>query len=355
MQNATDEPMKTERVRGVVEGVSRIGLQGWVSPVDGVDRPVRVIVRIGGEDEATILARLPRDDIRNAGLSVSGRCGFEYVFQRPVGREMVSDVVVVAEDSGEALPHVDGPGPNLFDRVFVGNTHPESAFLSPQYIRHNARRLEHLASLGLPLRGRSVVEFGAGVGDHTTFYLDRGCSVLATDARPGNLALLRRRLSEHPAFGRLETAVVDVDQPFPAPGLFDVAHCYGLLYHLANPVAAIAAMAASCAELFLLESKTDPGEQEVSSAGDENRAEVFHSYSGRNFRPTRAWIAAELRRHFPHVYFPLTCPAHEEFPANWGDLAQVPDGWPRTTIVASRRPLGTLFLADRPPLVMNPV
>jgi SAM-dependent methyltransferase len=143
------------------------------------------------------------------------------------------------------------------------------------------------------------IPLGAGVGDHTRFYLDRGSSVLATDARPGNLALLRRRLSEHPAFGRLEMAVVDVDQPFPAPGLFDVVHCYGLLYHLANPVAAIAAIVASCAELFFLESKTDPGEQEVSSAGDENRAEVFHSYSGRNFRPTRAWIARNSGAIFP--------------------------------------------------------
>jgi hypothetical protein len=45
-------------------------------------------------------------------------------------------------------------------------------FHSPDYIRHNARRLEHLASLRLPIHDATVLEIGAGIGDHTTFYLE---------------------------------------------------------------------------------------------------------------------------------------------------------------------------------------
>ena len=34
---------------------------------------------------------------------------------------------------------------------------PAAFFHSHHYLRHNARRLEHLASLGLPVRGLSVL------------------------------------------------------------------------------------------------------------------------------------------------------------------------------------------------------
>ena len=68
-----------------------------------------------------------------------------------------------------------------------------TSFSGWQYIRHNARRLEHLASLGLPLHGKKVLEVGAGIGDHSSFYLDRGCEMLITEARPENLEILRLR------------------------------------------------------------------------------------------------------------------------------------------------------------------
>src|SRR5438045_257276 len=47
-------------------------------------------------------------------------------------------------------------------------------FLSPAYQSHNIARLQHLDSLGLDLSGKRVLEVGAGVGDHTLFYLYRG-------------------------------------------------------------------------------------------------------------------------------------------------------------------------------------
>ena len=66
-------------------------------------------------------------------------------------------------------------------------------FHSDDYLRHNARRLEHLASLRLPVSGRSVLEVGAGIGDHTHYYTDRGCRVTITEARAQNLTYLTQR------------------------------------------------------------------------------------------------------------------------------------------------------------------
>ena len=52
-----------------------------------------------------------------------------------------------------------------------GKASAESFFLSKHYQMHNVARLSHLESLGLPINGKSVMEFGAGIGDHTFYYL----------------------------------------------------------------------------------------------------------------------------------------------------------------------------------------
>lgn len=333
--------MTVVQCRGVVEHVSRVGIRGWAAVPDCAT-PVQVTIVVDDKEEACIPARLPRDDVRRAGYSITGLCGFEFVWQTPLPDEMHGKVRVLAGSACEELSSaLVGQPLSLYSRLFAGsfgldNTVPEAAFLSSHYTRHNARRLEHLASLGLALHGRSVVEFGAGAGDHSSFCLDRGCEVLATDARVTNLNLLELRLRDHPKHEKLQTALIDVDLDFDLERQFDVVHCYGLLYHLADPAGALTRMAKCCRSLFLLESKADPGVPELVVSGAENATESYHSFSGRNSRPTRSWIARELKRHFPFVYFPNTTPAHEEFPPDWSDLSAVPDGWPRTVVVGSR-------------------
>src|SRR6266540_6367515 len=75
----------------------------------------------------------------------------------------------------------------------VGRRGPLRAFHNHEYLRHNARRQEHLASLGIPVAGRSVLEVSAGIGDHSHYFLDRGCQLTITEAREENLRVLRRR------------------------------------------------------------------------------------------------------------------------------------------------------------------
>jgi 16S rRNA A1518/A1519 N6-dimethyltransferase RsmA/KsgA/DIM1 with predicted DNA glycosylase/AP lyase activity len=59
----------------------------------------------------------------------------------------------------------------------------------------NARRLEHLVGLGLPIAGREL-EVGAGIGDLTSFFLDRGCSVTAIEPQPENRACFASQYGE---------------------------------------------------------------------------------------------------------------------------------------------------------------
>src|SRR5260221_131264 len=71
------------------------------------------------------------------------------------------------------------------DHEGVGSV--SEAFRGGGYPRHNARRLEHLASLGIDLFDKSVLEVGAGIGDLTSFFLDRGCTVTSVEARADNV------------------------------------------------------------------------------------------------------------------------------------------------------------------------
>jgi SAM-dependent methyltransferase len=195
-------------------------------------------------------------------------------------------------------------------------------FHSPWYLRHNARRLEHLASLRLPIDGTSVLEVGAGVGDHTTFYLDRGCTVTALEAREANCALLGLNMQAMQDYdeqlSRLTVVVGDAQFLAAAvDGTFDVVHCYGLLYHLQDPEPTLAVMASLCKGLLLLETCVSYGEVEALNPVNESANDPTQAFHGMGCRPTRPWVFSRLKRLFPHVYVPKTQPAHAQFPTDW--------------------------------------
>jgi SAM-dependent methyltransferase len=212
-----------------------------------------------------------------------------------------------------------------------------SRFHSLHYQRHNQRRQEHLASLGLPLAGRSVLEVGAGVGDHASFFLDRGCAVTLTEGRAENLAALRQR------FPGGDVRALDLERPDPDfRDTFEVVYCYGVLYHLGTPAAALDFLAARCRSLLLLETCVDPG--------PEDRLVLFQEPSGAEnalhgvgCRPSRSWLFRELSQRFAFVYVPLTQPWHEEFPLDWTQPPANPF-LVRAVLVASREPLDNALL-----------
>ena len=219
---------------------------------------------------------------------------------------------------------------------------PISEFHEWHYLRHNQRRQEHLASLGLPLSGRSVLEVGAGIGDHTSFFLDRGCSVVTTEGRSANLALLRQRYPE------VESHLLDLDHPDPTFRVAaDVVYCYGTLYHLERPAEALAYLAARTRSLLLLETCVTPGTAENLNLVEEDVHNPSQALRGRGCRPTRPWVKRRLEELFPYVYVTATQPWHEEFPLEWSFSAS--PRLVRSVFVASRTNLDSPLLLDTIP------
>ena len=124
----------------------------------------------------------------------------------------------------------------------------DSIFHSPGYIRITQRRLEHLASLDLAIRNKRVFDVGAGIGDFTSFYLDRGCSVLAVEPRKENIEHLNINLEQSGAAVRSDYKTLQQDF-WAIEGLtesFELVHAYGVLYHLDNPLRALKALRHRC-------------------------------------------------------------------------------------------------------------
>jgi SAM-dependent methyltransferase len=228
-------------------------------------------------------------------------------------------------------------------------------FRTPHYLRHNQRRQEHLASLALDLANRSVLEVGAGIGDHTTFFLDRGCTVLATEPRPENCNLFAFMMRSSAASGYqaaarcalLPCAVEELEAHVSER--FDIVYCYGLLYHVPDPALALAQLDKRCADLLLLETSVSLGDAPAVRDVAEIAEAPTQAVTGRGVRPTRPWLFAKLKEHFAHVYVPATQPAHEEFPLDWAAPPAPGIEYQRAVFVASRRPIANPRLLDHLP------
>jgi SAM-dependent methyltransferase len=212
-------------------------------------------------------------------------------------------------------------------------------FHSFYYLRLNQRRQEHLVSLNLPLRGKRVWEVSAGIGDHTSFFLDRECHVTCSEAREDLAEIIRSR------YGDLAVYHLDLERPAQDfPDSFDVIYCYGVLYHLRTPAEAIDFIAAHCSGLLLLETCVSFGSELDPHLVNEHPDKPSQAISGVGCRPTRNWVFTELKARFPFVYIPRTQPNHEQFPIDW-TIANLQAPFARAIFIASRTKLDLSTLA----------
>lgn len=210
--------------------------------------------------------------------------------------------------------------------------------------RMNARRLEQLAALGLAPTGQRVLEVGAGIGDMTSFFLDRGNDVVCTDGRPELVATIERRFAGE---DRLRTRVLNMDQPDETwDERFDFVFCYGLLYHLRDPGAAIGYLASRCDGVLMLETHVDPGAGSEVRFFDERAEELSLSVEGVGCAPTRSWVVDRLGEHFPHAGVTSTQPSDRQYPTDWTVAPET--RYHRAVFAGSRSPLDPSLFSERP-------
>ena len=207
-------------------------------------------------------------------------------------------------------------------------------FFAPAYQRHNVARLQHLDSLGLDVARKSVLEVGAGVGDHSLFYLYRNCRLLAVEGRSSLAKSLSERLG-------IEVKVVDIDhepERLAQFGRFDLVHCYGLLYHLSDPARFLSSVS-RVGDCLLLETCVSFGDDVDIGKCRENSDVPSQALHKNGCRPTRAWVFETLKRYYEYVYATKTQPHHPEFPIDWDQPSAGGPLLSRAVFIASHNPI----------------
>lgn len=199
----------------------------------------------------------------------------------------------------------------------------------PESLALNEARLAHLASLGLNLERKTVLEPGAGVGRLTEFWEQRNCQVTSLDLFASNVT---ENLRRHP--DRKNVLCRPVEIGFSDLGMFDIVFCYGLLYHVQYPIKCLADMAQVCTGLLLLETMVhgqDDGQLHLYPQFDG----ADQGVSGPAYRPSRNWLMEIMTKFFPFVYVCLDQPNYSDYPMSWPASAEVC----RSVFVASRQVL----------------
>ena len=221
--------------------------------------------------------------------------------------------------TGEVPP---GGGPETFDQ--------------PEALRINKARMDHLASLNLDLRGKSVLDVGAGVGHLGNELTKWGAKVHAVDGRAENVESLRLR------YPHIEASQANVETtPLGPLGSFDAVFCYGLLYHLENIMMALRNIASACRDLLLIETIIIDHQKPILLLEEETFA-FSQALQGLAHRASPSYLVLALHRlGFPHIYAPRHVPDYPDYKFKWrNDLASARDGHNlRCIFVAARGPL----------------
>lgn len=186
-----------------------------------------------------------------------------------------------------------------------------SIFNSTDYKNIDTARFEHLAGLEIPLKGKTILELGAGIGNHTEnlkTYSPK--KIISVEGREENYAYLQQRFVKHksilPILHNLELGLPDL-----AEYKIDVVYNYGLLYHLPNPEKLIKQLGKLKHETMVLETC-------VSTIGELNptlepASNVSQAINGIGCRPNLSYLIELLKKEYSFVEVCNTQPNHPQF------------------------------------------
>ena len=180
---------------------------------------------------------------------------------------------------------------------------------------------------------KTAADIGCGPGYFSKFLCSLGYQVTAVDGREENVQEAKRR---YPEIQFVTGNAEDLAQV--GLGMFDLVLCFGLLYHLENPLRAIRFLSSITSKVLLVESMIVPGKDPALKLLDEDHVED----QGLNyvaFYPTESCLVKMLyRAGFPVVYGLTNLPDSPLYKASPWQRRR------RTMLVASKVKLETSAL-----------
>lgn len=222
-------------------------------------------------------------------------------------------------------------------------------FDAVHYEKLNAAQADVLTELLREIRAtielRNAVDIGCGPGYFSRLLTSLGLEVTAVDGRVQNVEEARRRSHA------IEFRQFNIEDPrILELGNFDLGFCFGLLYHLENPMLAMRHAFALTRRLLLIEAVTFPGDDPIMALIDEGprQDQGLNHFA---FYPTEACLVKMLYlAGFPFVCRFKELPDHVDYHAS--------AGWrrARTMLAASKTDLRSTLLtpAPEPKMTIHP-
>jgi FkbM family methyltransferase len=174
----------------------------------------------------------------------------------------------------------------------------------------------------------TAIDVGCGVGFFSQTLAESGCNVCGLDGREENVVEARRRFPQIP----FEQADIE-DERTQSLGGFDLVLCFGLIYHLENPLVAIRNLRALTEKCLLLESMCIPDEKPAMLLREEPRQED-QSLTDMACYPSEGSLVKMLyRAGFRVVYRVMPLPDHDDFTETPEHMRR------RTVLLASTKPI----------------
>ena len=177
------------------------------------------------------------------------------------------------------------------------------AFRNEHYLAINKARMDHLESLNINWKDKSFLELGAGIGDFTEWLTEHGAIVTAIDGRRENVDYLLQL--------GYDAYWLDLNERhefrFELRERFDIAFCYGLLYHLTRPWNLLRSL--YCIPTLLLETRIAETFHDEYEPNDD----PSQSITGHAFIPTRDMLWGALSISWQDVGIPIPLPLHDEY------------------------------------------
>jgi hypothetical protein len=204
-------------------------------------------------------------------------------------------------------------------------------FRTDRYYWLNEYRWRLLLQIGIPFKGMTIFEPGAGIGDQTTWLLQQGASKITTgDGRKVNVGILEKRFSTN---SKVVVIQGDLENCLDLPEFqikTDLVYCWGVYYHINDPMPEfpILKKLSLIAPMIIMDFQVSlTGLDYIKTyPRDDTSASISHE-SGRQ---TMTSMAKAVRDIFGFAYFPA-----EQM--SWNDPACIND--PRRIIVGSKTPL----------------
>ncbi len=198
-----------------------------------------------------------------------------------------------------------------------------------QLIEARGETIQRIVTRLKPALGLSnAVDAGCGVGFFSRTLLECSLNVCGFDGRAANVSEARRRFPQIP----FEQGDIE-ERGILQLGRFDFVLCFGLLYHLENPLLAIRNLRGLTEKCLLLESMCLPGEKPSMLPRADPRQED-------QSLTEVAWCSSEVslvkmlyRSGFSMVYRVMPLPDHEDFRETTEHARR------RTVLLASTTPI----------------